>query len=273
MKKIDFMGVGFARCGTTSISKNLANHPQISLYSEKDTEYFCTLNEKDLYKKEGIKGYYKLLELGNMDYSKLCGEFCPLYAHDLKAMKRIKKHFPDIKIIIITRNPIDRFISHYSITKLNNLYLNGKPSKDLSFKQFIKENPIYLEMGNYQKYVDKIKKDFKAVLILRFEDYINFPLKTMKEIYTFLNVDPNFISNDLNKKFNQSRIFKGNQGNIMKISRVFNYLESMGFPVKRIRFELNKIYNRKQKETNIKKIKLSKSEIEYLENYYKKSES
>ena len=50
--KVDFIGIGAPRCGTTWIAKCLSEHPQICLSSVKETDFFGKYYRKGL-------SYYK----------------------------------------------------------------------------------------------------------------------------------------------------------------------------------------------------------------------
>jgi len=277
--KIDFMGLGFARCGTSSVAKHLSNHPEISMYSLKDTDYFSTMDLSNMYtpkyEKDGIKGYMKILKKDGMDFNKVCGEFGSYYGHDKKAIDRIYKHFPNMKIILCTRNPVERIQSHYSMQKLNNIPEVNKDGnlsypKNLSFMGFIKEFPHHLEIGRYDKHVEYIRSKFggRNIIGIDLDDLKENPKGTMNFIYDFLGVDSNFVSPDINKIINPSSIRGINQKTIKSISKSLEMLGATGFPVNSVRPFLNRMYTGLFRPKKVKKIKLTKKEIKYLEGYY-----
>ena len=56
----------------------------------------------------------------NSNGSLLCGEASPTYILNPKLAERIQKTMPEIKLIILVRNPVDRAFSHYNrALKLN----------------------------------------------------------------------------------------------------------------------------------------------------------
>jgi len=189
-KKIDFIGIGAPKCATTWIYSCLIEHPQICGPRNKELHFFS--NEYF----RGINWYHK--QFKNCPDNKVLGEFSPSYFENPQAVQRIYEHFPNIKIIVCLRHPIERIISQYyfdksrhQINKDLNSYLN-----DPSSNQF-------LYFKNLQKYINLFPKE--NILILFYQDLKNDPRQLVKKIYTFLNVDTDFVPiNLLNKKVNIS---------------------------------------------------------------------
>lgn len=72
--KIDFIGLGAPKCGTTTIAKWLEEHPEISMPC-KETNYFAKYHApsqepRDLYKERGIEGYKEIFYNRRVDFSK-----------------------------------------------------------------------------------------------------------------------------------------------------------------------------------------------------------
>mgnify|MGYP006439820863 CR=1 FL=1 len=110
----NFIIVGAQKAGTTSLFRYLTSHPQIKApFKTKEIHFFDGgLESEDNYKK-GLKWYKSHFPLKSKMYNKLTYEASPLYLFHPCAPKRIKKDIPDVKIIILLRNPVERSISHY----------------------------------------------------------------------------------------------------------------------------------------------------------------
>jgi hypothetical protein len=194
--KIDFIGIGAQRCATTWISQCLKEHPQICFSLKKEVDFF-TREEKDL-------KYYKSF-FDHCLNKKVRGEFSPQYMHPEyvsveKTAQRIKKNFPDVKLMVCLRNPIERAYSQYFLEKSP----GEKPSLPPTFEEAISKNfHNCVKAGFYytllKPYLDLFPR--KNILILIYEDIKKDPLKFIQSIYSFLEIDSNFNPPSLNKNF------------------------------------------------------------------------
>jgi Sulfotransferase domain len=105
---VDFLGVGFQKCGTSSLANMLRRDSRFFVPEEKELHFFCG------HKKEiaGNTDLYLEYFRASNEHQKL-GEFTPCYITEEKYLQNIYAHNPAMKIIISTRNPIDRFTSAY----------------------------------------------------------------------------------------------------------------------------------------------------------------
>jgi len=210
---MDFMGIGVTKAGTTWVSKMLNAHPEVCMSEPKEIRYF------NYFSPHKYKHYYEgrrelfLNKNYNKPFSwykkhfrhcrgeKIKGEFSPTYLYDEKAAVSIRERFPDIKLIVCLRNPIDRAYSHYW---MDNSYLKRE---DRVFEVAIQGKNIYVEGGYYYKqlqpYLDRFKRD--KILIVLFDDIVNQPNSELKRIYSFLGVDSSFIPSGVTKKSNQAK--------------------------------------------------------------------
>lgn len=189
--KIDFIGVAALRSGTTWISRCLAEHPQVCFSSKKEINFFRRNYVK------GIKHHQSFFK-GCLLGGKIKGEYTAAYYISEEAARRIKKHFPDVKILACLRNPIERVLSHYRWMIRRGEKVNSNIWKELSKHRFI---PMY---GFYYQHLSKFLKHFnqRNVLILIYEDALSNPAEFIKSIYQFLKIDESFIPPSLYKKIN-----------------------------------------------------------------------
>lgn len=173
MRKIDFIGIGFPRCGSTFLADALNQHSEIWLHPEKELNYF---NDKLAFNfnSKGIEGYEYLFSIAPRN--KKIGEFSPTYIYDFHALGRIAGFFPDVKVIICERNKIDMALSL--------MYVYFKRYKKEITPEEVKD------MINFEKYKEFVYKVFKKknVLVVNLEDLkTNFPV-TMMKVFKFLEV-------------------------------------------------------------------------------------
>jgi hypothetical protein len=202
MTKPNFIIVGVARCGTTSLYHYLKQHPDIAFPSQKEPKYFS--GRKLIFPQNGPgdktvdskiiideASYYKLFE--GLD-AKCVGESSSdyLYYHHITA-QAIKKELGDIPIVISIRNPIDRAFSAYSnLIRDSREILEFDKALDAEEKR-ISENYdwmwAYKKGGLYADGITEFQSTFNNVKVVLFDDLANNPSKVLGEIFDFLSVD------------------------------------------------------------------------------------
>jgi len=117
-KQPNFFIVGATKAGTTSIYNYLKNIPGIFMSAEKEPNYFSRKNIPNDHPIIPIRDKKKYLELfkGVKD-EKIIGEASPTYLADPEAPKLIHEAYPDAKILISLRDPVERAFSHYLMVK------------------------------------------------------------------------------------------------------------------------------------------------------------
>lgn len=115
-----FLVIGAQKCGTSWIANMVQQHPQVAVAQRKEVHFF---DYKDNYDR-GIDWYRSQFEV-HTD-AKAIGEFTPGYfgtnnteldvvQHRLNrdVPRLIHESFPDLKLVLSLRNPVDRAISSY----------------------------------------------------------------------------------------------------------------------------------------------------------------
>lgn len=127
-----FIIIGAQKAGTTSLYKYLSKHPSIIAPEKKEVHFYDDNFTKGLkwYRRHFPtvieKFYYYYLKKAPL----LTGESTPYYLFHPWAPQRIAKTIPNVKIIALLRNPVDRAYSHYQ----HNLRREREP---LSFEDAI----------------------------------------------------------------------------------------------------------------------------------------
>lgn len=193
MNKIDFIGIGAQKSGTSWLYKCLMEHPEICTTKEKEIHYF------NKHYSNGVDWYEN--HFSNCG-GKTSGEFSTLYLSDKDVPERIYDYNKDIKIIVSLRNPVDRAYSHYNHIKS----LNLAPGENI--QEVIKKYPEMIENGMYGKYLAKYFELFPRdqILILFYDDLNKEPLNFVKKIYSFLEVDESFVPSGINSKYHSTKV-------------------------------------------------------------------
>src|SRR3989344_5825503 len=188
-----FIGIGARKTASTWIYHCLYEHPEIYA-SIKEIHFF---NNNDNYQK-GLFWYESFFN--KCPINKKTGEITSSYLTSPNAADRIYKLYPDVKIIICLRDPIERAFSHY----LHDLRC-GHLKKNIPFQKALLQNPQYIENGLYYKYLKNYFALFpkKNILIMLYEDINKNPIKYIQTIYKFIGIDYNFIPSVINKRFNE----------------------------------------------------------------------
>ena len=98
----------------------------------------------------------------------------------------IYQYNPQMKLIYIARNPIDRFVSHYM-----HLYQRGKT--DFTIDEAVDKLPLPVDCGKYATQIEPYLRRFgeKQVLLLRFEDFAKSQDECFGRVCHFLNISRN----------------------------------------------------------------------------------
>lgn len=141
----NYLIIGFAKCGTTSLHEYLIQHPSIYPPQGKEIDYFDRLFSRGLswYKVKFPLNFQKYFVTKFLKQPFITGEATPRYLQHPHSLQRIKQAVPESKFIVLLRNPIERAFSHYNMN-LRNDY------EYLSFKDAIKNEKMRLK-GRYEK--------------------------------------------------------------------------------------------------------------------------
>lgn len=135
--------------------------------------------------------------------AKAIGETSPAYLAVVpEAPERISELIPEVKMISILRNPIERAYSHFLMRKRQGRELRA------SFEQCIEDPDIdpersYKSRGFYGAQLSLYLNYFKPkqLKILLYEKFTEDPFDLLEEIFTFLKVDPTFKPN-ISERYN-----------------------------------------------------------------------
>lgn len=214
----NFLILGAAKTGTTSIYRYLRQHPQIYMSPAKEPRFFIfegeTLDfngpgDKEEIAKTSLESYQQLFSKVKDEIA--IGEATTMYLWSAKAAQKIKHYIPDAKLIVFVRDPVNRAYSNY-------LHLVQAGREPLSnFAEAIQQEPqrmqnkwwpfwYYKDQGFYytqlKRYLDLFARDRLKVYL--YEDLKSEPLALIQNIFRFLAVDDRFIP-DLSEKVRISR--------------------------------------------------------------------
>ncbi|OAG27004.1 sulfotransferase family protein [Thermodesulfatator autotrophicus] len=190
----NFIIIGAMKSGTTSLAKYLSEHPDVFVSDPKEPGFFC---EKINWNK-GIEWYEELFK--NAKGYKAVGEASTHYTkfpEHPRVAEKIKNIIPEVKLIYIMRDPVDRAISHY-------WHMVHYHNETRPINKAIKLDSLYVWFSRYkyqmEPYLELFRKE--QILFLLYDDLVKRPEETVKKCFEFLGVDPDFKPKSLGKAFN-----------------------------------------------------------------------
>lgn len=176
----DFIVIGSMKSGTTTLYRYLAAHPDIGMSRDKETDYF--VGEKNFGR--GPAWYAAQFAPG----PRLHGEASPNYTKvdDFPGVpERIKAHNPDVKLIFMVRDPVDRFVSQY-----RHSWTMGDVRDDPEAMAGTDEYRHILDTSRYARQFEAYLAEFERdrILVVDFDRFVGETDAAMAEIHAFLGV-------------------------------------------------------------------------------------
>lgn len=192
-RKIDFLIIGAQKAGTTSLHNYLMQHPDIFLPEAKDLQFFMDAGDYEV-KEKDFELFYK-----KMGQEKLIGGSQVQLLYFPESAQRIFEYNPDMKLIAVLRNPIDRAYSAYWYTRRKaweccesfETALDREPERlNGSYREHA--DLSYVSHGCYDEQLANLFSVFPRsnVFIGLFDDLKKDPHRFVVDILTWLGVDP-----------------------------------------------------------------------------------
>ena len=189
----DAIIIGGKKCGTTVLRQMLSHHPLIKICKY---EMFFFSNP-DRYKR-GISWYIQQMPLTKK--GELTLEKSPQYFTSKLTPERLKRVSPDVKLMLILRNPLTRSISDYFFE-----LRHGRQKATFNKKFFPKgekgeintrcsETRVSMYDIHYSEWLKWFPKE--QILIVNGDNLKINPMKELSNIEKFLNI-PNHFNNDM----------------------------------------------------------------------------
>jgi hypothetical protein len=215
----NFLVIGAAKCGTTALDRYLGEHPQIYMSPVKELNFFalegmdCEVFKSNFAAEEKLPNFINKISdyqrfFDNATNEIAIGESSPLYLLHPGASQNIQRYIPDVKLIAILRDPVERAYSDFLFNVGRGTENINNFSEALAAEsQRINENYWfrwhYKERGFYYRQIQRYFKLFShtKIKVYLHEDLKDNPLTTLQDIFRFLGVDDAFMP-DLSQKHN-----------------------------------------------------------------------
>lgn len=197
----DFLLVGAAKSGTTSLFKALGDHPLLALPSVKEPEHLALVESTSqlLSRETLISSYEAYLQLfRSLPPDSLTGEastvYLPLIDHVIERLDGLTKQAREIKVIVVLREPVARLHSHYLMKALRGreqLSLEEALQEEVVATRYEQGFDITYDYIRYSKYGDHIQSMlayFYNIFIINYDDLKQDFTGVINRVFSFLGV-------------------------------------------------------------------------------------
>lgn len=221
---LDFLVIGAQKAGTTSLFEYLRRHPELYLPPSKEAPYFS-------HDPVIARGWEQYLDthFRRADPSLKQGSATPSYmvggvfkrgenavdgGDERTVPLRIRSQMPNVKLVAILRDPIERAFSHHRMTSMTG---EEQRSFDTAVEELLRQDALadarrlprettgYIVWGEYGRvlggYLDVFDRD--QLLVLFTDELSREPARTLSRLWAFLEVDPSFVPDNLGVRYRE----------------------------------------------------------------------
>ena len=202
-----FVIAGAPKAGTTALHAALATHPQLYLSPVKEPKFYLTDGrppprgrhrgpgdahsaQEWIWRRREYHALYDEAPAGVVR-----GESTPFYLHDRGAHRRLVADVPDVKVIVVVRDPVDRAYSNWAHLRADGL----EPEADFAAALRAEQQRIddgwapfwhYRDLGRYGGQLQDLYRQVprERVLLLRYRELVDTPRETLDRVSDFLGV-------------------------------------------------------------------------------------
>ena len=205
----NFLIIGVAKSGTTSLYRCLEQHPQVFMSHSKEPSFFAFEGEGLNSRRPGdrwvaryaitdIESYQALFQ-GVLGETAI-GEGSNAYLYSARAPQRIRHYVPEMKLIAILRHPVERAYSAYLMC----VHQGREPCQNFAEAVRAEEARIrdswspmwhYVRGGLYSKHLKHYFDlfDLQQIRVYLLDDFKVDPVSVLRDAFRFLCVDETFV--------------------------------------------------------------------------------
>lgn len=191
----DFIFIGAQKSASSFLQECLSAHPEAYLPNE-ETPFF----EDYLYNASDLSWLEERFNHPKVSVAKRLGIKRPDYFAQMNCLDRIAHHIPDAKLLLVLRNPIDRFISayfHYAksgFIPVVGLNEGVVALLDGAWESKYPRSAELIEYGFYGKHLQAWLSKFpkEQMLVMLHDDVVKDSNEVVRTAYNFLGIDPCF---------------------------------------------------------------------------------
>lgn len=204
-----FLVVGAQRAGTTSLFKALVQHPAVlPPVLHKGVHYFDTCFDRGV---RWYQGHFPLTLVARLKERNgvlpITGESSPYYMFHPRAPERIASSLPEIKLIVLLRDPVERAYSAHThelargfetepfekAVELEPIRLAGEAeriSADPEYYSHHHQHSAYLARGRYVDQLERLESVVGGdrLSVVQSEEFFEDPVSVYHEVVDFLGL-------------------------------------------------------------------------------------
>lgn len=207
----DFLIVGAPKAGTTALHAALSQHPEVSMTRPKEPKYWlCDGAPPPAWRGPGDAHSQQEWIWREDEYAALFadapagsvrGESTPFYLWSRGAHRRIAEMLPEVRLIAVVRDPIDRAYSNWM-----HLWCDGlEPVADFETAFGLQDERVragwapfwrYRDLGRYGEQLEHLHRyvDSARILVLRYRDIVDDPPAAIDRASRFLGITPGTVA-------------------------------------------------------------------------------
>ncbi|MGY1650685.1 sulfotransferase [Geodermatophilus sp. SYSU D01119] len=203
-----FVIAGAPKAGTTALHAALATHPGLYLSPVKEPKYYLTDGrppprerqrgpgdahsaQEWIWRREEYLALFDGAPAGTVR-----GESTPFYLHDRAAQRRLAADVPDVRVVVVVRDPVDRAWSNWVHLRADGL----EPEADFARAVELEESRVaagwapfwhYRGLGRYGEQLRDLYTVLprEQVLVLRYRQLVDSPDETLDRVSDLLGVE------------------------------------------------------------------------------------
>ncbi len=199
--ELAFVLVGVPKAGTSSLHAALSRHPELTLPRGKEAPYFLD------HPPDPEAWHHFAVSVFPRPWKRL-GKITPQYWFHPRMPEILARAFPQVRILILLRDPVERFYSEYAmyvrrgaIREPLSAFLNRamEPealarARKIPLTEDLHPGAHFLVAGEYAPKIQAYRAHFARVGVFFFEDLVRDPGRTLAEIQRFLEIPVHALS-------------------------------------------------------------------------------
>jgi hypothetical protein len=210
-RKLDFCIIGAQKSGTTALFHYIYSNPELYLPDNKEAPIFNkSIDDDDIYRE------YIAHHFSRAKKSQKIGTISPQYLCNEDTASLIKQYTPQIRLVAILRDPVDRAISHYNMLLARGLvseniddYFHlkiktGNHSGDRLLSAVMSnEDKTCLVWGEYGRLLSNYFSIFpeENLMIIKYDEFLESPKDIVSQILTHIGCQNAYIPANLGERF------------------------------------------------------------------------
>jgi hypothetical protein len=186
-----FIVAGAQKGGTTTLHNMLGQHPQIHVSRPKELHYF------DRHYRNGLDWYSAAFQ--PTSEHRAWGEATPIYMYEPLARRRMCRDLPEVRLVIILRDPVARAYSNYWMNRSKGVEdidtfeaaIDLEDERRKAGTRRVAARYAYLDRGLYADQLEALEVAHGRELIhpLLLSDLTADPTTALSGVFAFLEVD------------------------------------------------------------------------------------